>query len=157
MGPLARVEDAGPTAPLCRDQVPATCNARTVCACHPAEVSLRCLLVDDNAPFLEAAASLLEREGLMVVGAASDITDALRKAQELRPDVVLVDITLGPESGFDLARRLADRDPGGAAIILISTHAEADFADLIEQAPVAGFLSKAELSANEIQRLAQAC
>jgi DNA-binding NarL/FixJ family response regulator len=113
--------------------------------------------VDDNAPFLEAAASLLEREGLMVVGAASDITDALRKAQELRPDVVLVDITLGHEGGFDLARRLADRDSGGAAIILISTHAEADFADLIEQAPVAGFLSKAELSANEIRRLAQAC
>ena len=118
-------------------------------------VSLRCLLVDDNAPFLEAAASLLEREGLMVVGAASDSADALRKAQELHPDVVLVDITLGHESGFDLARCLADRDSHAAAIILISTHAEADFADLIQQAPVAGFLSKSELSASGIHRLTQ--
>ena len=51
--------------------------------------------MDDNAPFLEAGASLLERDGLMVVGAASAIADALWKARELRPDVVLVDITIG--------------------------------------------------------------
>ena len=73
---------------------------------------LRCLIVDDNASFLDAATNLLEREGLDVVGVASTSDEALRQAEELRPDVVLVDIMLGTESGFDLARRLADAVPG---------------------------------------------
>jgi len=124
--------------------------------CDPTEVPLRCLIVDDNAYFLEAAADLLKREGLIVLGVASDTADALRLARELRPDVVLVDIMLGRESGIDLARRLAAANSGGLAIILISTHAEADFADLIQEAPVAGFVPKSELSASAIRRLAGA-
>jgi peptide/nickel transport system substrate-binding protein len=66
-------------------------------------MALRCRIVDDNPAFLEAASSLLEREDLNVVGLAST-TDAVRAAEELRPDVALVDITLGAESGFDLVR-----------------------------------------------------
>lgn len=88
-----------------------------------------------------------------MVGAASSAAEALGRAQELRPDVVLVDITLGAESGFDLARRLVETDSGGPTIVLISTHAEADFADLIEETPAAGFVSKSELSATAIRRL----
>jgi DNA-binding NarL/FixJ family response regulator len=65
------------------------------------------LIVDDNQLFLEAARGLLERQGLRVVGVAATTAEALRRAEELRPEVVLVDITLGGESGFDLARRLA--------------------------------------------------
>ena len=122
--------------------------------CDPTEVPLRCLIVDDNAYFLEAAADLLKREGLIVLGVASDTADALRLARELRPDVVLVDIMLGGESGIDLARRLAEANSGGPVIILISTHAEADFADLIQEVPVAGFVPKSELSASAIRRLA---
>ena len=124
--------------------------------CDPTEVPLRCLIVDDNAYFLEAAASLLKREGLTVAGVASDSADALRLTRELRPDVVLVDIMLGRESGIDLARRLAGANSGGPVIILISTHAEADFADLIQEAPVAGFVPKSELSASAIRQLAGA-
>ena len=126
------------------------------CARDATGVSLRCLIVDDNAYFLEAAASLLKREGLTVVGVASDTADALRLTRELRPDVVLVDIMLGRESGIDLARRLAGANSGGPVIILISTHAEADFADLIQEAPVAGFVPKSELSASAIRQLAGA-
>ena len=114
---------------------------------------LRCLIVDDSASFLEAASELLEQQGVTVVGVASDITGALGQARELRPDVVLVDIMLGGESGFDLARRLAEADSGGPVVILISTHAEADFADLIEEAPAAGFVPKSQLSVSTIQRL----
>ena len=115
---------------------------------------LSCLIVDDSPTFLEAAAGLLEREGVAVLGVASTADQAVRRAHELRPDVVLVDIALGTESGFDLARRLVEQEPGGAEVILISTHAEADFADLIEQAPVLGFVAKSELSASAIRRLA---
>jgi len=126
------------------------------CARDATGVSLRCLIVDDNAYFLEAAADLLTRQGLTVAGVASDTAGALRLARELRPDVVLVDIMLGHESGIDLARRLAGANSGGPVIILISTHAEADFADLIQEAPVAGFVPKSELSASAIRQLAGA-
>ena len=113
------------------------------------------LIVDDSRLFLQAARVLLEREGLRVVGVAVTAAQALRRAAELRPDVVLVDIMLGGESGFDLARRLSGHDRGGgAAVILISTYAEADFADLIADNPATGFLSKGELSAPAIRRIA---
>jgi CheY-like chemotaxis protein len=113
---------------------------------------LRCLLVDDNDAFLETASLLLEREGLTVVGVASSIAEALRQARALQPDVILVDIGLGNESGFTLARLLA-RDYQGPDVILISTGAEADYAELIAESPAAGFLAKSELSAWGIGRI----
>jgi DNA-binding NarL/FixJ family response regulator len=112
-------------------------------------VPLRCLIVDDNASFLGAAATLLERQGVSVVGVASTHAEALLRSRELRPDVVLVDIVLGAESGFDVARELT----GAPTVILISTHAEADFADLIERTGAAGFVAKSELSGEAIRRL----
>jgi DNA-binding NarL/FixJ family response regulator len=116
-------------------------------------VALGVLIVDDNRLFLETARDLLEGEGLRVVGLAATAAQALQRTAELRPDIVLVDITLGDESGFDLARRLAELDRGGAVVILISTHSEADFADLIAESPTAGFLSKGDLSARAIRRI----
>ena len=118
-------------------------------------MSLRCLIVDDNAQFLQAASMLLERQGMTVVGVASNAADALQQVRELRPDVVLVDIVLGHESGFDLARELAGGDGDGPTVILISTRAEADFADLIAETPAAGFVGKSDLSREAIRRLAR--
>jgi CheY-like chemotaxis protein len=117
-------------------------------------MTLRCLIVDDSPRFVTAARSLLERQGMAVLGTASTGAEALRLAAGLRPDVVLVDIDLGGESGFKLARRL-DRQPGNppAPVILISTHAEEDYADLVAASPAVGFLSKAVLSAGAIRDL----
>jgi DNA-binding NarL/FixJ family response regulator len=112
----------------------------------------RCLLVDDNDAFLRTASLLLEREGVTVVGVASSIAGALRQARSLRPDLILVDIGLGDESGFDLAR-LLDLDDLAADVILISTGAEADYAELIDDSPAAGFLAKSDLSAHGINRI----
>ncbi|MFL6114811.1 MAG: response regulator, partial [Catenulispora sp.] len=73
---------------------------------------------------------------------------------ELRPDVTLLDIDLGGESGFDVARRLADdQDSGPGQLILISTHSEEDLVDLIEESPAIGFLGKPSLSATSIKDL----
>jgi DNA-binding NarL/FixJ family response regulator len=116
---------------------------------------MRCLIVDDNAPFLEAASTLLEREGLTVIGVASTTEDALQQVEKRQPDVMLVDIMLGSENGLDLARRLAE-DGCPAAVILVSTYPGADFADLIAETPAAGFVQKSELSAAAIRRLVNA-
>jgi DNA-binding NarL/FixJ family response regulator len=112
---------------------------------------VRCLIVDDSRRFAEAARALLERQGLQVVGVASNAADALRLTQQLHPDVTLLDIDLGGESGFDVARQL-QRDTT-SPIIFISTHAEQDYRDLISANPALGFLEKATLSAAAIHLL----
>jgi DNA-binding NarL/FixJ family response regulator len=118
---------------------------------------LRSLLVDDDDAFLEAASGLLEREGMTVAGVASNSAEALQQARALRLDVILVDIGLGDESGFDLAWLLARDRQGGqrvrAEVILISSYAETDYAELIAESPAAGFLAKSELSAEAIGQI----
>ena len=116
-------------------------------------MALRSLLVDDNSRFLAAASELLEREGVEVAGAASTIEQAVRLAASLEPDVCLVDIDLGDESGFDLARQLADREGQSQRVILISAYPERDFADMIADSPAIGFLPKSELSATRIRAI----
>jgi len=112
---------------------------------------VRCVIVDDNALFLEGAADLLTREGLDVVGVASDSAEAIRLVTELRPDVTLVDIDLGDEDGFELAQQLSDISAAASKVILVSTHAEQDLAHLIEGSPALGFISKTRLSAQTIR------
>jgi DNA-binding NarL/FixJ family response regulator len=118
--------------------------------------ALGVLIVDDNSMFLAAARDRLEWGGLRVVGVAATSAEALRRAEELRPEVVLVDVMLGGESGFDLARLLAARrGEAGPAVILISTYSAADFAGPLAESPVAGFLSKGELTASAVRQLVE--
>lgn len=87
------------------------------------------------------------------MGVASTGAEALAQFEVARPDVVLIDVSLGDESGFDVARRLAEVDHAPSVpLILISTRSEADFRDLIAGSPAAGFLPKSELSADAIRR-----
>ena len=133
-------------------EFPASRNAAPPYHGQSDRMPLRCLLVDDNDAFLDTASLLLDREGVTVVGRASNIAEGLRQARALRPDVILVDIGLGSESGFTLARLLAGDDQD-ADVILISTGAEADYDELIAESPAAGFLAKSELSAQKISQL----
>ena len=116
-------------------------------------MSMRAVIVDDNASFLEASRRTLERQGITVSGVARTITEALQRAEELEPDLILVDIDLGGESGFELIRRLTDAAGTAVKVILISTHREDDFADLVSESAAVGFLSKSELSAGAIEEL----
>ena len=98
--------------------------------------------------------ALLEREGVAVVGVATNGQQTEWLARRFRPDVVLLDIHLGAESGFDLARRLV-ADARGAApdVILMSTHDELEFLDLIDASPAVGFLGKRSVSVAAIEAL----
>jgi DNA-binding NarL/FixJ family response regulator len=104
----------------------------------------RLVIVDDNARFGQAARDLLQRQGAEVVGVASNGAEAVRLALQLQPDCVLVDIELGPESGFDLATRLTNECH--QRVVLISVHSETDFIDRIATTPALGFIPKADLS-----------
>lgn len=115
-------------------------------------VSLRCLIVDDNASFLAASRAVLQGQGVSVVGVARTVSEGLQRAVELDPDIILVDIDLGEESGFDFVRQLAcSVHVGPVDVILISTHPEDDFADLIGESPALGFVSKSDLSRSAIE------
>jgi DNA-binding NarL/FixJ family response regulator len=117
-------------------------------------MTLSCLMVDDSRRFLDAARGLLERQGITVVGMASTGAEAIRLAEELQPDVILLDVELGGESGFDVARRVQREAKASlSAVILISIHAEEDFADLIAASPAVGFVAKATLSGGAIRAL----
>ena len=115
---------------------------------------IRVVIVDDNPEFLDSATRLLEHQGLSVVGVATTNTQALQYVQEFQTDVALVDIELGEESGFEVAEKL-HREGGtvAAPVILISTHTEQDFAEMIDTSPAIGFLSKSALSSGAITEM----
>lgn len=112
------------------------------------------MIVDDNERFLAVARDRLMRDGLDVVGTATSQSEALEMAEELHPDVVLVDISLGAESGFEVTRRLVEDFPAlRSRVVLISTRDQDDLADLIAASPAAGFLPKNLLSARAVRDL----
>ena len=87
-----------------------------------------------------------------MVAVATSSAEGLRCVEELRPDVTLVDIDLGEESGFDVVE-LLHRNGSGAAVpaILISTHSEEDFAELVSASSALAFIPKAALSGAAIR------
>jgi DNA-binding NarL/FixJ family response regulator len=111
---------------------------------------MRCLIVDDRAEFLHAASAILERTTISVVGVASNSAEALRLYRELHPDVALVDVDLGAESGFELTEQLHRVATTPLSVILVSTYAEADLAEMIALSPAVGFLPKFALSPDAI-------
>jgi len=118
---------------------------------------LRALIVDDNSRFCESMRSLLEDEGIAVVGVAASGDEAARIVHEVAPDVALVDIDLGDESGFDVARCLTTAGARSAPrVILISTHDEGEVADLVAASPALGFLAKLDLNGDAIRELLRA-
>jgi DNA-binding NarL/FixJ family response regulator len=110
------------------------------------------LLVDDHASARRSIRALLEEAGYDVVGEAADGRSALEQAEQLAPDVVVLDIQLPDIDGFDVAARLA---AGARAprIVLTSSRAAEDYGDLITNAPARGFLAKDELTGEALAEL----
>jgi len=114
---------------------------------------VRCLIVDDDEGFLQVASELLEREQIDVVGVASNSAGAIQQAVSIRPDVVLIDVNLGDESGFDVAAAIADTVTSvPPALILISTYSLDDYLDLPAPGATA-FVHKSDLSGTTIRRI----
>jgi DNA-binding NarL/FixJ family response regulator len=111
----------------------------------------RCLIVDDSPTFCAALREMLEASGVTVVATVSTQAEAVDAAREHAPDLVLVDIDLGGESGFDVVEALHGMQaPRPPAVILVSTHDQDDFAEMVEASSAIGFLQKFGLSAERI-------
>jgi DNA-binding NarL/FixJ family response regulator len=116
------------------------------------DMSVALLIVDDNARFRERARSLLEADGYTVVAEAEDGASALDAVREHRPDVVLLDVGLPDVSGLSVAKRLTS-GPDAPAVVLTSTHDEADFGDGVARCGARGFVPKSALSGEAIAAL----
>jgi DNA-binding NarL/FixJ family response regulator len=103
------------------------------------------LIVDDHRAFRASARRLLEAEGFTVVGEASDGHTAIAAAQQLEPDVVLLDVQLPDLDGFDVAARLAALG-SPSAVVLTSSRAAREYGPVLADSPARGFIAKAELS-----------
>jgi DNA-binding NarL/FixJ family response regulator len=115
-------------------------------------VGTRCLIVDDNPRFLRSARNLLKRQGVSVIGVASNGGEAIAIAAADRPDVALVDVDLGDEDGLDVARALASAQVP-VPVILISAYAEQDLQGVLENSVALGFLPKSVVSRQAIDDL----
>ena len=114
-------------------------------------VPLRCLLIDDSVEFGRAVAALLKREGVEVVAVADSGAEGLRRARTHRPDLIVLDVELGAENGFDVARDLL---AGGIAAPVIFISVCPEYADVVADRPaVLGFLSKDALSGEAVRQL----
>lgn len=107
-----------------------------------------CVIVDDSPRFRAAAKSVLRAQGILVAGEAANGAEAVALTGALHPDVVLLDVDLGGESGFDVARMIT-----GSLIILVSARSYEEYGPLVDTAPVLGFLHKSALSGDAVRTL----
>ena len=103
------------------------------------------LIVDDHPSFRASARRLLEAEGFHVVGEAEDGEAGITAAQQLQPDVVLLDVQLPGIDGFEVAARLSALGLR-SAVVLTSNRDPDEYGPLLASAAVRGFVPKAELS-----------
>lgn len=95
---------------------------------EPRAASVRVLVVDDYEPFRRFVCSTLKkRSGLEIVGEASDGLDAAQKTEELRPDLIVLDIGLPTLNGIEAARRIRKSRPQ-CKILFLSQESSADVA-----------------------------
>jgi two-component system, NarL family, nitrate/nitrite response regulator NarL len=122
---------------------------------HPRPMERTVLIVDDHDGFRTQVRALLDAAGYEVVGEAGDGTSGVAEAVRLEPDLVLLDVQLPDITGFEVARRLRERAPD-PAIILISSRDRSDYGGRIDRSGADGFISKSELSERAVRTILEA-
>lgn len=112
------------------------------------------LIVDDHPAVREAARRVLEEDGFEVVAEKGSAREAIEAADELRPGIVVLDVTLPDADGVEVAKRLTATDGEAPAVVLTSSRAGADLGDAVEDCGALGFIAKDQLSGPAIEALA---
>jgi DNA-binding NarL/FixJ family response regulator len=107
---------------------------------------IRILLVDDSPEFLKSASSLLARESrILVVGQANSGTEALDMIADLRPDLVLMDLTMPAMNGLDATRAIR-KIPNSPPVVILTLHDNQEYVVAARESGAVGFISKADLT-----------
>ena len=107
--------------------------------------TIRVLVVEDFAPFLEFICSILRKEsGLQIIGEVSDGLAAVQKAEELQPDLILLDIGLPKLNGIEAARRIRKLSPG-SRILFMSQESSADMVQAALATGAKGYVVKMDV------------
>ena len=110
------------------------------------------VVVDDHAGFRESVREILQIDGFVVVGEASNAAQAVAAVAALRPEVVLLDVQLPDLDGFVTAARIAAL-PDPPDIVLISSREAATYGAQVGLAPARGFIEKSDLSGAALNHL----
>ena len=108
------------------------------------------LIADDHRLFAEALRAILSAdERIEVVGLAADGEEAVRRADELHPDVVLMDISMPGVDGIEATRRIRTSQPDSQVLIVTGSDARQDV-DAARTAGAAGYVTKDRIAAELI-------
>lgn len=102
---------------------------------------LRVIIVDDNKPFRQCLRSITESCGAEVVAEAENGQSGVDTAERIRPDLVLLDVTMPVMSGFAVAKRLRERLPL-IRIIFVSQHQDRLYANKAFESGANGYVVK---------------
>lgn len=115
--------------------------------------AVRILIADDHALFRAGLRALLEIEPFIeIVGEAGNGTEAVEKALELRPDLVLMDLSMPEMNGLDATRRISALDIG-VAILVLTVHAEEEYLVPVVEAGASGYLTKTRADRDLIEAI----
>jgi DNA-binding NarL/FixJ family response regulator len=106
--------------------------------------TIRILVADDHPTVLEMVKTILKaHHGFEVVGEARDGQQAVSLAESLKPDVIVINVTMPKMSGFEAARRIRARAPD-SAIVILSSHKDEQFIEEARKAGANGYVGKSD-------------
>jgi two-component system, NarL family, response regulator DevR len=109
---------------------------------------LRVMVVDDHQVVRDGLRALLEASGEIVIAEAESCDEAVNEALRCKPQVIVMDVRLGPESGIDATRRIKEIMPQ-AQVIMLTSFPDEDALAASLLAGASGFVLK-EVSGNDI-------
>jgi DNA-binding NarL/FixJ family response regulator len=114
-------------------------------------MAVRVLIVDDQEPFRQAARMVVDiTDGFEVVGEAETGEDSVRMAEELQPDLVLMDVNLPGINGLDATRQiLAGSSP--VVVLLLSTYEEEEYAPRAAECGAAAYIPKSAFGPDRLE------
>jgi DNA-binding NarL/FixJ family response regulator len=115
-------------------------------------MGVRVLIVDDQEPFRMAARMVVEAtEGFEVVGEAETGEDSVRMAEELSPDLVLMDVNLPGINGLDATRQILAEHADRVVVLLLSTYEEEEYAPRAAEVGAAAYIPKSVFGPDRLE------
>src|SRR6202011_4219771 len=140
-----------------RGSCPSPGGAGTISAAQPTchsvygQMAVRVLIVDDQAPFREAARAVVEAtDGFDVVGESETGEASVVASQQLGPDLVLMDVNLPGINGLEATRQILKNSNGTVVVLLLSTYEEAEYAPRAAECGAATYISKSKFEPDRL-------